>query len=61
MLKMNLVYSNRGVPRQPFVPPPLPPPPSIQTQSARSISMANASMFQRVVKPEGGCGCGGGH
>jgi len=58
MLKMNLVYSNRGVPRQAFVPPPPPPPP---TQPVRSVSMANASMFQRVVKPEGGCGCGGGH
>lgn len=55
---MNLVYSNRGVPRQAFVPPPPPPPPS---QPIRSVSIASASMFQRVVKPEGGCGCGGGH
>ena len=58
---MNLVYSNRSVPRQPFVPPPLPYQPPAQTQPVRSISMVNASMFQRVVKPEGGCGCGGGH
>ena len=54
---MNLVYSNRGVPRQPIPSPPPPPPPQIQP--VRYVSIANRSLFQRVVKPEGGCGCGG--
>jgi len=61
MFKMNLVYSNRGVPLQPFVPPPPPPQQPVQAQSTRPISIANRSMFNRTVKPEGGCGCGGGH
>jgi hypothetical protein len=54
---MNLVYSSRGVPLKPAV---IPPPP-VQPQPVRSVSIATAGMFQRVVKPEGGCGCGGGH
>lgn len=57
---MNLVYSNRGVPRQPVAVPP-PPQQSIQAQPTRNVSIANRSMFERTIKPEGGCGCGGGH
>lgn len=57
---MNLVYSNRGVPIQSSVPPP-PPQRPVQAQPIRAVSIANRSMFERTVKPEGGCGCGGGH
>ena len=56
---MNLVYSNRGLPRQTVVVPP--PPPPTQPQPTRAVSIANRSMFERTIKPEGGCGCGGGH
>ena len=56
---MNLVYSNRGLPRQPVaVPPPAPP---TQPHPVRVASIATKSMFERTIKPEGGCGCGGGH
>jgi hypothetical protein len=55
---MNLVYLNRGVPKQPVPPPPQT---QVQSQPIRPVSIANKSLFQRVVKPEGGCGCGGGH
>jgi hypothetical protein len=59
MLKMNLVYSGRPAP----APPAIQPSSNSQTnvQPRRPTSIANASMFIRVVKPEGGCGCGGGH
>lgn len=58
---MNLVYSNRGVPRQPVTLPPQSPQQPVQTQPTRAVSIANRSMFNRTIKPEGGCGCGGGH
>jgi hypothetical protein len=58
---MNLVYSNRGLPRQPVTLPPPSPQPQVQTQPVRSVSIATKSMFERTIKPEGGCGCGGGH
>lgn len=56
---MNLVYSGRPAP----APPAIQPSSNSQTnvQPRRPTSIANASMFIRVVKPEGGCGCGGGH
>jgi hypothetical protein len=58
---MNLAYSNRGVPKQPVTLPPSSPQQPVQLQPARAVSIANRSMFERTVKPEGGCGCGGGH
>lgn len=58
---MNLVYSNRGLPRQPVAVPPPPPQRPVQTQPTRAVSIATKSMFERTIKPEGGCGCGGGH
>jgi len=63
MLKMNLVYSNRGFSRQTTQPPPPQPHPQqpVQAQPNRAVSIANRSMFERTIKPEGGCGCGGGH
>ena len=57
---MNLVYS-----RKPRVQPKTfkSEPPTTSTPEVRPprVSLASGSMFNRMVKPEGGCGCGGGH
>jgi hypothetical protein len=56
---MNLLYSNRDVPRRTVVVPPPPPQRPVHTQPTRGVSIATKSMFERTIKPEGGCGCGG--
>ena len=57
---MNLVYSIKPTVQTKTLKPAPQPTSSLEIRPPR-VSLASGSMFNRMVKPEGGCGCGGGH